>query len=129
MESLGGWKGIDTTYLRSLKDHTSRYPSLKLLNTPSYVPEYITRIKILEFNDNNGISEFEIRKLGDLAGYWNPPTVPVAPSNELPPPKLIGRIYLVEDISLPYINLLGSHYSIDPRFFVSYLNVIISVCL
>ncbi|KAH7135216.1 hypothetical protein B0J11DRAFT_155114 [Dendryphion nanum] len=119
METFGGWKETDTSYLQSLKNHTSRLPSLKLLNALPHVPEHPARIKVLEYDDNNRISELDIRNLKHLEAYLTTPPPPPSSSTEKYKPTT--RFYLIEDISLPYVSLIGSHFHIDPRFFTSYL--------
>jgi hypothetical protein len=144
MKSFGDWKGTDTSYLHDIQDHCRRHPSLKLLHALPHAPEHPTRVKVLEFYDDD-VLDFEIDKLPQLEAYWaklapepadsptqspdpSGPTVPRDDStfsderdHEQKSQECKGRLYLVEDISLPYISSLGSHFTLDPRFFVEYL--------
>ena len=122
--SVKDWKGADTSYLHNIQAHCRRHPSLKLLNALPHVPEHPTRMKVLEFRDI-GITTADITGLPDLDTYWsnieNGTPDSSTTEEEAPIPPCKGRLYLVEDISLPFISSLGSHFNIDPRFFVEYL--------
>ncbi|KAL5380664.1 hypothetical protein DPSP01_007725 [Paraphaeosphaeria sporulosa] len=112
MSPLDSWKGADASYLQNIYRLCHQHPSLKLLNTLPILPEHSSRMKILEFGDKT-IAELEIYKHPQLDAYWSTDK----------PPTCKGRLYLAEDISLPWISLLGNHFDIDPRFFAEYLKL------
>ncbi|KAL5411397.1 hypothetical protein PMIN06_001556 [Paraphaeosphaeria minitans] len=112
MSPLTGWKGADTSYLQNIQRSYPQHPSLKLLKTLPILPEHASRIKILEFREGT-ITELEIHKLPQLDAYWATERSPTCR----------GRLYLVEDISIPWMSSLGNHFDIDPRFFAEYLKL------
>ncbi|KAF2651855.1 hypothetical protein K491DRAFT_696088 [Lophiostoma macrostomum CBS 122681] len=128
MKAFGDcWKADDTSlYLHRIQTHCHQHPSLKLLHALPHVSEHPTRIRVLEFR-TNGITEVEIDRIRDLEEYWSNLGLRTnshgdeKQDTETNRPHVKGRLYLIEDISLPYISSLGSHFNIDPRFFVEYL--------
>ena len=112
---MSAWKGADTSYLHNIQHACRQHPSLKLLKALPVVPEQSCRIKVLEFTSDAMINDVDIDKLPQLDAFWS--TVPSAPSARQ------GRLYLVENISLPWISALGNHFNIDPRFFAEYLKL------
>lgn len=111
---MSAWKGADTSYLQNIRHACRQHPSLKLLKALPATPEHPSRIKILEFASDTKINDVEIDKLPQLKSYWSN-----APSSS----TCQGRLYIVENISLPWISALGSHFDIDPRFFAEYLKL------
>lgn len=112
MSPLSDWKEADTPYLQYIQNTHHRHPTLKLLRTLPLRPSHPTRVKILEFTQNSTINELEFHKLPQLEAYLSSP-----------PPPCKGRLYLIEDISLPWLSSLGSHFTIDPHFFAEYLKL------
>ncbi|KAF2245866.1 hypothetical protein BU26DRAFT_57681 [Trematosphaeria pertusa] len=113
MKTEADRNGADSPYLRYVQKHSHRHPSLKLLRDLPEVPQHPTRIKILEFR-GDGVDNVDFNKVAQLEAYWS---ATAAASTDCK-----GRLYLVEDISLPYISSFGLRFNIDPRFFVEYLN-------
>jgi hypothetical protein len=66
----------------------------------------------LEFRSTS-VSEKKIDSAQGLEGYWA--------SQGVKDRECKGRLYLIEDLSAAYIEVLGNHFSIDPHFFVRHL--------
>ncbi|KAF2113592.1 hypothetical protein BDV96DRAFT_114662 [Lophiotrema nucula] len=107
-------KTTDASYVNSIRNYCGRHPSLKLLQALPHVPDHPTRVKVLEFG-TGGIRDADIGKLHELDAYWS--TI----RSSSTPQACKGRLYLIEDISLPYISSFGNHFNIDPRFFDEYV--------
>lgn len=110
---MANWKGGDTSYLQNIQNACHQHPSLKLLKSLPIATEHLSRVKVLEFSENSTVNNVDIYKLPQLDAYWS--------STSSSGCK--GRLYLVEDISLPWISALGIHFNLDPRFFAEYLKL------
>jgi hypothetical protein len=106
-------KTANQSYLGRVKCYQNRYPALKQLIDFAKTPTcYETRLTVLEFRPTT-VSEREISNVQELEGYW---AGQADKENECK-----GRLYLLEDLSVPYIEALGGHFNIDPSFFARHL--------
>lgn len=99
-----------STYFDVVKDYRNRYPALQWLIDFHKAPEFHkTRLAVLEFRETS-VTDKLLKDAQDLREYWKTPDDTVK-----------GRLYILEDLSVSYIEALGSHFNLDPSFFVTYL--------
>lgn len=73
---------------------------------------YVPRLSVLEFSDS-GVHEEPIKNSQDLETSWSDQS-----SSET---GCKGRLYVLEDLSTPYIEAFGGHFNINPSFFAAHL--------
>jgi hypothetical protein len=101
------------SYLDRVEDYQSQYPALRWLVDFRKGPDiYVPRLSVLEFSDS-GVREEPIKNPQDLETYWSDQS-----SSEN---GCKGRLYVLEDLSAPYIEAFGGHFNINPYFFASHL--------
>lgn len=104
-----------TPYLDAIKDSCSRYPDLYKLSyyLQGRVP-YPSRAAVLQFGSSgsSGVERFDFGDIDDLKTYFSH-TAGSACKH---------RLYLMEDLSRPFIEAFGAHFWMDPFLFAAHEN-------
>lgn len=104
-----------TPYINAVKDFCSRYPDLYKLSyyLQGRVP-YPSRAAVLQFGSSRSsrVERFDFRDVNDLKTYFSH-TARSACKH---------RLYLMEDLSRPFIEAFGAHFWMDPFLFAAHEN-------
>ena len=104
-----------TTYINAIKDFRSRYPDLyKLsyyLQRRDLVP---SRAAVLQFGSGRSsrVERFDFSHVNDLKTYFS----------HIARSACKHRLYLLEDLSRPFIEAFGAHFWMDPFLFAAHEN-------
>lgn len=104
---------LGLSYFDRVEDSQNQYPALTRLTDFRKAPApYAPRLSVLEFSDC-GVRDEPVKNVLELETYW---------SNQSSSGSACkGRLYVLEDLSAEYIEALGSHFNINPSFFVTHL--------
>ena len=102
-----------TTYINAIKDFRSRYPDLYKLSYYLERPHrHPSRAAVLEFGSIRSIRVEEFNDVDHLKTYFSYTARSACNC----------RLYLLEDLSSPFIEAFGAHFWIDPLLFAAHEN-------
>ena len=104
-----------TTYINAIEDFRSRYPDLYRLSYYVQKPDcdgILGRAAVLQFGPGTIVSVEEFKDVHHLKKY----------SSQVPKSACKHRLYLLEDLSRPFIEAFGAHFWIDPFLFAAQKN-------
>ena len=107
-----------TPYIDAVRDFCSRYPDLYKLS--DFLQEqqgrlaYPSRAAVLQFGSSTSsrVEKFDFRDVDDLKTYFSHTARSTCKY----------RLYLMEDLSRPFIEAFGSHFWMDPFLFAAHEN-------
>ena len=105
------------TYVNAIKDFCFRYTDLYKLSEYLERPDSVrfqSRAAVLEFESgrNSRVGSFEFRDVDDMESYFSL-TARSACKH---------RLYLLEDLSRPFVEAFGAHFWMDPFLFAAHEN-------
>ena len=102
-----------TTYINAINDFRSRYPDLYKLSYYLERPHpYPSRAAVLQFGPSGSIRVEEFNDVDHLKTYFSHTTRSACKY----------RLYLLEDLSGPFIEAFGAHFWMDPFLFAAHEN-------
>jgi hypothetical protein len=105
-----------TTYIDAIRSFCSRYPDLVKFNRFLGEPEYfLGKAAVLQFgssSNNSKVERFDFRDVNDLKAYLSG-TARNACKH---------RLYLLEDLSRPFVEAFGAYFWMDPVLFAAHEN-------
>jgi hypothetical protein len=100
-------------YLDRVQNCQTRFPALKsVVDFSNATHRHEARLAVLEFKEKR-VEHKRIENVEMLKKYW----AGQAGSED----DCRGRLYMLEDLSGPYIEALGDHFDIDPSLFAVHL--------
>ena len=107
-----------TTYIQAIEDYCSRYPDLYKFREflKDQKPDRrLSRAAVLEFGSGRSsrVTVIEFKDVNDLKIYL---------SNNTAESACKHRLYLLEDLSEPFIEAFGAHFWMDPFLFAAHEN-------